>query len=112
MGQFFWSLGLLLAGAVLNVTGVVLLRFAEASGNHAAAIAGCLCWAATAMPFLAFLASGRELAVVSVLTTSLGTLAVIAMGWLAFGESLTRLQLCGIALSLIGVAILSLERTS
>ena len=108
MIDFLTTAALLVAGAVLNVMGVISLRAATASENVLYAVMGCMCWAATSLVFLALLRTERELAVLAVLTSSLGALAVIAWGTY-LGESLSRMQVAGITTVLVGVALLSMR---
>ena len=108
MIDFLTTAALLVAGAVLNVMGGISLRAATASENVLYAVMGCMCWAATSLVFLALLRTERELAVLAVLTSSLGALAVIAWGTY-LGESLSRMQVAGITTVLVGVALLSMR---
>lgn len=101
------TVAMLVSSAVLNVTGVTLLRYASTSGNGIAAVCGCLCWAATSAVFLGLLNTGQKIAILSTLTASLGFLAVIVVG-LFFGETLSHRQVAAIGLLIIGMALLSL----
>lgn len=108
MIEFFATAALLVAGAVLNVMGVIALRAATASENVLFAVMGCMCWAATSLVFLALLKTRRELAVLAVVTSTLGALAVIAWGAYS-GDTLSRTQIAGISIALVGVALLSMR---
>ena len=108
MIEFLTTAALLVVGAALNVMGVIALRAATASENVLYAVIGCMCWAATLLVFLALLRTERELAVLAVLTSSLGALAVIAWGTYS-GDTLSRTQIAGIGIALVGVALLSMR---
>jgi len=104
----FWTAGLVIAGAILNVLGVVLLKHSAVSGSATAAIAGAIAWAATSVVYLTLLkSSDHPLAVLSTVTSAAGFLAVIAVG-LAYGELLSFRQSLAIFLLIIGMVLLSL----
>lgn len=101
---------LLFGNTAMNVVGVILLRYSVSVESPIVAVLGCIFWAGTSVTFLMLLASGKELAVLSTVTASLGFIAVILIGYM-FGETLTNKQLLGIAMLLFGIAILSLPKT-
>lgn len=103
--------GLVVAGAVLNVIGVGLLKQAQVSGSGIAAIGGALAWAATSVVYLSLLkSSGQPIAVLSTVTSAAGLLAVIAVGW-AYAEVPTLRQALAICLMFLGTVLLSLPNS-
>lgn len=108
MSTWVWTAGLIAGSAVLNVSGVVLLRIADQSGNSVLAVLGCMCWAATSAIFLSLLNTGHHLAVLSTLTSAAGALAVILIGNLLFDQHLSHRQLAGIGVLIAGMTLLSL----
>lgn len=102
------TVGLVIAGAVLNVLGVILLKHSAVSGSATAAIAGAIAWAATSVVYLTQLKlSGQQLAVLSTVTSAASFLAVIVIG-LAYGELLSFRQSLAIFLLIFGMVFLSL----
>lgn len=107
MTELFLPAGLVVLSATLNVTGATLLKLAAETGSGAAAIGGCLAWAATSAIFLALLRMDHPLALLSTVTSAVGFLAVMAVG-MFFGEVLTGRQMVAVGLMMIGMVLLGL----
>ena len=82
------------------------LKAAAASENAALAIVGAACWTLGAAVFVQLLKT-NDLAIIAVLTASIGIVATVCFGVFAFGETLSIRQVIGIAVAMIGVVVIS-----
>ncbi len=94
----------------------VLLKKATAQGNLGSALSSPWLFCAVALYLfqigfftLAFL-TGWDLSIIGGLQTALYTLIVVAAGVLLYHESLTRLQIIGMLLTVGGVVLINLKR--
>lgn len=102
------TLALFVTSGALNAVGAALQRYASETGDVVMGVLGCLCWAATSLPFLALLNNKHDLAFAAAITAASGVASVALIGWLWFGEALSLRQSIALVTLILSVFILSL----
>lgn len=99
--------GLLIGTVGINVAGSILLKSAAAASSAFLAAAGCACFVIGAALYINLLAQ-RDLGVLAVITSSLGLVAVVLYSAVVLQEVITARMWVGIAITLIGMVVISL----